>query len=270
MRISITAVLMLGWIGTGPRPAIAAELPPPAVATMVSRMNAALDPDRPSIRTLTFRISGLDGDAEIKVGKARRKVGDVVRELVVVLAPESLRGTAYLVEDSEASDDVQWMYVPAVGRVRKLISPEAYAAFLNSDFTYADLGFARLQTRYRFDGEEARGDTRAYRIEGVPEDSSYYTRTVTWVAAESEVPLERHMYDAAHRLWKIERFQDPTVIDGVPTLRRISMEDLQAKTRTDIEVTAVRYDVDVPAALFDPMQLPNALRSPVWQELGGI
>lgn len=38
----------------------------------------------------------------------------------------------------------------------------------------------------------------------------------------------------------------------------------------DIDVAAVRYDVDFPAALFDPMQLPNALRSPVWQGLGGI
>lgn len=267
MRMSITAVLLLGWIGTGSAPA--AEPPASSVATMVSRMNTTLDPDRPSVRTLTFRISGPEGDSQVRVGEARRKIGDVMREVAVVLAPESLRGCAYLVEDPGPGDGVQWLYVPAIGRVRKLVSSEAYAAFLNSDFTYADLGLAALKTQYRFGGEEARGDMRAYRIEGVPEDPSYYTRTVTWVAADSGVPFERHLYDAAHRLWKIERFQDPTLIDGVPTFRRISMEDLQARMRTDIDVAMVRYDVDVPAALFDPMHLPSALQSPVWQS-GGL
>ena len=269
MRIALIALLVPGWIGMGPGPTIAAEQSPSTVDAIVDRMNTTLDPDRSSVRMLTFRVSRPGGDSQITVGEARCKIGNVMRDLAVVLAPESLRGTAYLIEEAAAGDGVQWLYVPAIGRVRKLVSPETYASFLNSDFTYADLGFAPLKTRYIVHGEEARDDTRTYRIEGVPADPSYYARTVTWVAVDSEVPVERELYDAVGRLWKVERFEEPTVINGVPTLRRISMEDLQANTRTDIEVTAVRYDLDVPPALFDPTQLHNASRSSLWHRPGG-
>ena len=47
------------------------------------------------------------------------------------------------------------------------------------------------------------------------------------------------------------------------------MEDLQAKTRTDIDVSAVRYDVPVPEALLEPAQLSKAAASPLWNDLGG-
>src|SRR2546427_4626182 len=46
------------------------------------------------------------------------------RTLNVVLAPEGLRGTAFLVQDDGAASDVQWLYIPAIGRVRQLVSPE--------------------------------------------------------------------------------------------------------------------------------------------------
>jgi outer membrane lipoprotein-sorting protein len=269
MRIPFAALVVLGCFVPALRPAIAAEEPAPAVK-VVNRMDAALDPDRPSIRALRFHVSGRGGDTEITVGEARRKIGNVTHEVDVVLAPESLRGTAFLVEQTAADYGAQWIYAPANSRVRKLLSAEAYSPFLNSDFTYADLGLASMKTRYSLSTEEARRDTRAYRIDGIPEDASYFTRTVTWVAVDSEIPLERELYDVEDRLWKVERFEEPTVIDGVPTIRRITMKDVQARTRTDIEVDAVRYDVDVPATLFDPTQLQDAVHSPVWRELGGV
>src|SRR5438445_726969 len=73
----------------------------------------------------------------------------------------------------------------------------------------------------------------------------------------------------AKRLWKVERWGGTSAVDGVPTVLRVSMEDLQAKTRTDIDVSAVRYDVPVPEVLLDPAQLSKAASSPLWNELGG-
>ena len=58
------------------------------------------------------------------------------------------------------------------------------------------------------------------------------------------------------------------LVDGVPTTMHVSMEDVQAKTRTDIEVRSVDYDADVPDALFDPATLPSARTSSVWRRPG--
>src|SRR5262245_35732985 len=116
---------------------------PPDVEQIVKQMQAAVDPDRPSIRRLTFRISAYEEETtQVVVGQARKKVGGKGMILNILLAPEGQRGIGLLVQDQVASDDdAQWVYVPFVRRVRKLVSPEAYESFLNSDFNYADLGF---------------------------------------------------------------------------------------------------------------------------------
>lgn len=68
--------------------------------------------------------------------------------------------------------------------------------------------------------------------------------------------------------------QDPTetfevtTIDGVPTPIRIVMKDLQAKTSTVQQIDNVKYDGEIPDALFDPMKLPAAADSPLWQPSG--
>lgn len=241
---------------------------PPDVATIVGKMKTALEPDRPSVRRATVRFTGPGGDAsQLTLGAARKRMGDPTRIVMVVLAPTALRGTTLLVQ--EASDtNVLWLYVPAVGRVRKLVSPEAYTTFLNSDFTFADLGFVHIGGRYDLRGEEKREGVGTYKLEVVPRDTWYYSRIVTWVASDTFLPVERNFYDVANQPWKIERWSNVTTIDGVPTALKVSMEDVQSATKTEVVADAVRYDVDIADALLDPAQLSRAADSPLWGSLG--
>ena len=99
--------------------------------------------------------------------------------------------------------------------------------------------------------------------------------TASALAAPPDIRLiagemnERDLYDPAKQLWKVERWEQISVVDGVPTALRVSMEDRLAKTRTDIDVSAVRYDVPLPEGLLEPAQLPKATASSLWNELGG-
>jgi hypothetical protein len=108
----------------------------------------------------------------------------------------------------------------------------------------------------------------AYKVQETPSQPWDYSRIVTWVAADSSLPLQRDYYAPSNRLWRIERFEEIKRIDGVPTPLWISMEDLQAGSSSKIEVSDVRYDVDVPDTLFDPGRLAEAAASPVWQATG--
>lgn len=258
----ITVAVLLACLAVVP-----AQAAPPDAATIVAKMRAALEPDRPSVRRLVMRMSGVGGAmSEVSVGQARKRVKGVVRVVMVVLAPTALQGTTLLVEES-GDANVQWLYVPAIGRVRKLVSPEAYTTFLNSDFTFADLGFVSMGAKYSLLGEEQREGVPAYKLEGVPRESWYYGRMLTWVATDSFLPIERHFFDTANRQWKVERWTQVASINGVPTARRITMEDVQANTKTEMEADGVRYDVDVPDDLFDAAQLPKAALSPLWAGL---
>jgi hypothetical protein len=114
----------------------------PDAATVASQMKRALEPAQSSLRKVTLAVSQDGETREVSLGEARGKVGNDGHVLIVVLAPVDLRGTAFLVKEEAAGpNDTTWMYIPAVRRVRTLVSPEAYSAFLNSDFTYSDLAF---------------------------------------------------------------------------------------------------------------------------------
>src|SRR5262249_25785022 len=105
----------------------------PDAKTIVGKLKAALEPEKSSVRKMTLTVSQGGATSEMQLGRARGKAADGNRILNVVLAPADLRGTAYLVQEAPASaTNKQWAWVPAIGRVRTLVSPEAYSAFLNS------------------------------------------------------------------------------------------------------------------------------------------
>ena len=68
-------------------------------------------------------------------------------------------------------------------------------------FTYADLGFIALHERYRLVGEEELRGRHAYKVEEqAPQEQSYYSRIITWIATDSMLPLQRDYFDHAGRL----------------------------------------------------------------------
>jgi outer membrane lipoprotein-sorting protein len=248
--------------------AATAAAQPPEVATIVSRMKQALEPAQASVRKMTLTVAQGGSTSKVVLGQARGKLADSNRILTVVLEPPELRGTAYLVQEVAANDDnTQWVYVPAIGRVRAVVSPEAFSAFLNSDFTYSDLGFTALHSTYSLLGEEDTPSGHAYRIEAVPPQRWYYSRIVSRVAADSFLPIEREFYDPANQLWKVERFQGVSIVNGLPTVLTVTMDDVQAKSRTTITVTDLQYGARIPEALLQPDGLPGAGKAALWTSL---
>jgi hypothetical protein len=230
-------------------------------------MKKAMEPERPSLRKIVMIMQSAEGEiVEWTARQARKRLPDGQRILTVRLSPRDIRGVALLVaERPKASADEQWIYLPMLKRVRRILPVSAFESFMGTDFTYADLGLVNLRDRsFEMLAEETVGDTPTYKIEEVPKDQRYYSRIVTWVAKETMLPLRRDFYDSGNRLWKRERVEDWSVIDGVPTMLRIRVEDLQEHTNTEQRITEVRYDERIPDRLFDPIQLPKAASSPIW------
>ena len=261
-HIALGSVLVAGSVVVS-----LAQAEPPNVAGIVAQMKAVFEPARPSIRKVSISVSG---DKEVNntqwvVGEARKNFTDGKRTLIVILEPHSLRGSAFLFWEQGEQGDRLWTYFPELGGMREIIGVDAYDHFLHTDFTYADLGLVSRPGRYRLLGEEEHDSTPAYKIDEAPKERWYYSRVVTWVDTESLLPLERDLYDQAGRLWKKILFDHVTPINGIPTPLRIRMVDVQQERSTELLLSGVRYDVELPDELFDPDGLPQVIASPLWE-----
>ena len=198
--------------------------------------------------------------------QARKRLPDGNRILTVILEPDDVRGVGLLIREGKDSPDEEWMYLPTIRRIRKIMPVGAYESFLGSDFTLADLGFINLRDRkFTLLGTETVAETPAYKVQEVMAGPHfYYSRIVSLVAKDSMLPLERDYYDAANQLWKTELYQERSIIDGVPTVLRIRMDDRQQNTSTELRVSNVRYNATIPDDLFDPHRLPQASEHPLW------
>jgi hypothetical protein len=239
---------------------------PPDVMTIVRQMKEVFEPVRPSTRKVVISLSAEGETIQWVAGQARKEFPDGKRMVMVMLEPSGVKGMAYVIAEPKNKPSRIWVYSPTIRRVREFVPVDAYEHFLGTDFTYADLGFVRLHEKYRLLGEEQHAGVQAYKIEEqVPQERAYYSRLITWVAADSMLPLQRDYYDVAGELWKTELFEQVSVIGGVPTPLHIKMEDLQGKSSTELNVSEVRYDVDIPDAVFDPDRLPQLAAHPLWQ-----
>jgi len=231
---------------------------PPDVMTVVKQMKEVFEPAGSRIHKVVISMTAPTGEkTQWVAGQARKQLADGKSSLLVMLEPESIRGNTLLIGERAGQPDIMWWYSPGIRRVRALVPVDAYQRFLDTDFTYADLGFVSLQGTCRLLGEEEHAGERAYKVEMVPQEPWYYLRIITWVAADSMLPLQRDFYNRAGELWKSEFFEQVTVIDGVPTPLRIRMQDVQLGTSTELRLSEVRTDVDIPDEFFDPKHTIN-------------
>jgi hypothetical protein len=241
----------------------------PDAHTIVAKMKAALEPPKGSVRQLKLSITGDDGGTtQWTLDQARKTLSGQGRMLAVVLAPQSDRGIASLLIDGmDGRRPETALWIPVVRRVRTLTPAGAYESVLGSDFMYADLGFVNLKDKYTFLGPEKHGGKDSYKLEQKPLSPWYYSKIVAWVDPATMLPLERDYYDPAGQLWKVETFEDVTVIDGQPVAMRVKMQDKQTGGASELVTSNVRFGVDLPDTLFERGSLPTAVDAPVWAGL---
>ena len=182
--------------------------------------------------------------------------------------PPDVRGTALLIAEAKnpSAPALMWIYAPVIRRVRKLVPADVNDHFLDTDFTYADLGYIRVHDRYKLVGEAEVKGAKVYKVEEkIPHEEWYYSRVVMSIDERTSLPVQRDYYDTSGALWKTESLDNVTEIDGVPTVLHAIMKDVQSQTSTELTISEVRYDVEVPDSVFEPYKLAQLVDHPLWQ-----
>lgn len=119
--------------------------------------------------------------------------GDDEHRIMFFKSPADVKNTAFLTYDYDDSsrDDDQWLYLPALKKVKRIPSSDKSSSFMGSDFSYFDMTDRDLED-YDFKllkETEVRGN-KAWMIEAMPRSEqiikeSGYTKTIALVRQDN-------------------------------------------------------------------------------------
>lgn len=135
--------------------------------------------------------------------------GDGDKSLTIFDSPRDVSGTAFLSFSHALTPDDQWLYLPALKRVKRIASANKSGPFMGSQFAYEDLSsfeVAKYRYKYLKDGET--DGIASFLVENHPNYThSGYTRQIVWVDKERYIPLKIEYYDRKDDLLKTLQFK---------------------------------------------------------------
>lgn len=134
--------------------------------------------------------------------KENEQVGD--RSLTVFETPRDVQGTALLSHAKILVADDQWLYLPALKRVKRISSANKSGPFVGSEFAFEDLTSTELNKYdYKFVGEEVFNGMTVDVVERKPlYSNSGYKRQVSYVDQEIFQVRKVDFYDRKNSLLK--------------------------------------------------------------------
>ncbi len=119
--------------------------------------------------------------------------------------PADVKGTTMLTFSHGLKPDDQWLYLPALKRVKRINSRNKSGPFMGSEFAFEDLGSQEVEKyKYNYIREEACGPGwKCHLIERTPAYKySGYTKQMVWLDTKEFRPVKVMYYDRKNSLLK--------------------------------------------------------------------
>lgn len=126
------------------------------------------------------------------------------KSLVIFDEPLDVRGTAFLNHSHPVGPDDQWLYLPALKRVKRISSQNTSGPFMGSEFAYEDMSSFEVEKyRYNYLRDEKIENHDCHVVEYFPVDKySGYTRQLVWLDKTMYQPIKIEYYDRRNSLLK--------------------------------------------------------------------
>ena len=162
--------------------------------------------------TATMEMVLVNAHGDRTTRKLRSQVmeqgGDGDRSRIEFEAPADVKGTRMLTWTHKQGDDDQWLFLPAINRVKRISAGSKSGSFMGSEFAYEDLGSQELDKyKHKLVGEEVLAGRKSWKIERKPLDArSGYSKQVQWIDQQYMAPLKVEYFDRKGELLKTATF----------------------------------------------------------------
>jgi outer membrane lipoprotein-sorting protein len=181
------------------------------------------------------------------------------RAVIIFQNPATVRGTRFLTMDNASGKSDQWIFLPGIGKVRRIASSESGGSFMGTDFSYDDMSLMGRDVEedtHTILREETLDGAACYVIQSVPKDSDFqYTKTVTWIDKTNYRTYKMEMYNrrgTVEKLMEMSAYQD---VQGHDTPTQTKISTLEAGTSTTIYTDIIKYDDPIPEGVFTTASL---------------
>lgn len=238
MKFRIGVALIVAALLAIPATAVAADLSAYEVMKKVDKR----DDGKTSKSEMTMVLIDKRKNKRVRKIKAFRKdYGEDVKSISFFLSPADVRNTSFLSyewDDPDKEDD-NWLYLPALRKVKRISSGNKKDSFMGSDFSYADMnGMEISEWKYRFRKKSEMIDGKdCWVIEAVPKaekrdkviDETGYLKTVSWVRKDIFMTIRSILYVKKGKKIKYFIASDIQEIQGIWTAKKMTMKTTRRK-----------------------------------------
>ncbi len=199
-----------------------------------------------STRALVIRTKEVPDDSD----------GD--KGFVIFEQPRDVKGTALLTHTHVAKPDDQWLYLPALKRVKRISSVNKSGPFVGSEFAYEDMASQEVaKYTYRYLRDEPCGDLMCFVVARYPVyKHSGYTRQITWIDQAEYRVQKVEFYDRKDALLKTLRLSNyPQYLDTCWRALTLDMENHQTGKSTQLAFRDYRFRTGMKDRDFTPAML---------------
>ena len=213
---------------------------------------------------LTMSLINSRGDERVREIKQYLKdEGKTEKKIMFFVSPADVHNTSFMnwSYDEAGKDDDQWIYLPALKRVKRISSDSKSDYFMGSDFTYDDLGDRQpnADTHTLLREEEIDGEM-CFKVQSVPKEEEYmYSKTISWIVKDKWIGKKKEFYDEDEDLLKTLTVQKLEVIKDYIVITLSEMHNVQKDHKTIMKLENVKVDSGVADNKFTERMMKRGL-----------
>ncbi|RMH49900.1 MAG: outer membrane lipoprotein-sorting protein [Zetaproteobacteria bacterium] len=261
-------LLSILLLAAAAQPAAAADAPPSGLEVMQAVDNREDGDDLK--QTMTQTLIDRNGNRRVRhMVSFRKDYGKDKKMILFFTEPANIRDTALLTFDYDDpdKDDDQWLYLPALQRVRRISAADRGDYFMGTDFTFEDMKQTPELSDYHWKllGSETIDGHDCWKVEGRPVSDDVmrmlgYSRMVQYVRKDNDFPLRVDYWDRAGAPLKRMRVLKLVQIQGIWTPLKIEMDNSQSGHKTVLEFSDQHYNSGLKNRLFTQRTLKRGYR----------
>ena len=184
--------------------------------------------------------------------------GPDIKQLVRFMTPADIAGTGFLSLEKEDGTTEQFLFLPALGRTRRIVSSQKNRSFVNTDFTYEDMQRRPVDNwQHTLNGCEQINNSECFIITSTakPTTDTAYSQVKSWIAKDSFMPMKVKFWNKKGKHTKTYQVQTFKNIQNIMTETEVVMENLEKGHKTIIKNNSVTYNQNLADIIFSKRHL---------------